>query len=527
MPDSPFHAYQLPPNPGAVAPLRPVDWSRYRRSWTDDGSDCISSAFEEALRLQHGEDAPDLPDLEAAYRQWHPDWDDDPSTMRLDWYWEALRSIGVPVEALHQAGDIVDQIVDRLDRGYFPTAWVYLWNVYTGQWLHHAIVAVAHYDNWIVFYDPQRGFGWEYDKTLFRQTGLDGATSGYVYAAFWEGAAIPEVTMEPIKKSMMLWQYDHCAERTVAHWVTTLRLGGIDCFRVKSHDGLTLMGKVRGYSHPLAPVSLDEIERQYETFGAEGIVYMPWCNPLGRDVKAEAALAVEVAKRCGNRLDVDIEVGDEFWDVHNPAIGNARIPEYFERIANAGIEIIVDTAMFEGWVEALRLAEIATLIKRLLSQSYWVGFGKPYRDVIAHDVAEMRRTGVREFGIVGDARATRDEMARATAYAQELGAVEWSCWAADMATPETYAGFALIPAAPFLDAPPPPADNDATYRLIRAEFAEIVFAANEGARLSTPGNEGGPIDVSDQDAVNGIVHAVQVIQRHAIKAVDHAAQVRV
>lgn len=187
MPDSPFRAYKLPPNPGAVAPLRPIDWSRYRRDWLDDGTDCISSSFAEALRLQHGEDAPDLPDMEAAYRQWHPGWDDDPASMRLDWYWAALLSIDVRVEALHQLGDIVDQIVDRLDRGYFPTAWVYLWNGHTGQWFHHAIVAVDHYDNWIVFYDPQRGFGWEYDKTLFRQIGLDGATSGYAYAAFWEG----------------------------------------------------------------------------------------------------------------------------------------------------------------------------------------------------------------------------------------------------------------------------------------------------------------------------------------------------
>lgn len=502
-----------PPQPLTSPGLAPVDWSRYRRSWTDDSNDCISSSFEEALRLQHGDDAPDLPDMEAAYRLWHPGWDDSPDTMVLEWYWEALNSIGVYVEALHQLGDIVDQIVDRLDRGYFPTAWVYLWNGFTGQWFHHAIVAVDHYDNWLVFYDPQRGFGWEYDKTLFRQTGLDGATSGYAYAAFWEGPPTG-VTMEPMKKSVMLWQYDHTREKTVAEWVTTLRLGAIDCFRVKSHDGLALMGRV--YSHPLAPVSLDEIERQYEAFGAEGITYMPWCNPLGKDVPAEAALAVEVARRCGNRLDVDIEVGPEFWNVHNPAIGNRRIPEYFQRIADAGIEIIVDTAMFEGWVEALRLAEVAPYVRRLLSQSYWVGFGKPYRDVIAHDVAEMRRTGIGEIGIVADVRAKPAEFAAAAAYAQSLGCVEFSGWAADFATPASYDGYSCIPTAPFLDAPTPPINPDELWAAIVRIAGQVRATTDTLDYVARPGNT----EVTEQVALDESYRIASLWQTKAMEVHD-------
>ena len=294
--------------------------------------------------------------------------------------------------------------------------------------------------------------------------------------------------MNPMKKSIMLWQADHCREQTVADWGDTLALGDIDCIRVKSHDGLSLMGAF--YSHPLAPVSLDEIQRQYEEFGAGGIVYVPWCNPLGRDVPAEAQLAIDVARRCGNRLDVDIEVGPEFWDVHNPAIGNKRIPEYFQRIADAGIEIVVDTAMFDGWVEALRLVEIAPLVKRLLSQSYDIGFKTDYRRLFDHDVAEMRRTGVRELGIVLDARAGKGIAERA-AYAQSLGCTEVSCWAADMATPDTYHGFLMVPSEPFLDdvmPTPPPVPNDDLWTAMAHKSQSVRDSAVTLAELATPGD---------------------------------------
>jgi len=333
--------------------------------------------------------------------------------------------------------------------------------------------------------------------------------------------------MNPIKKSVMLWQFNNCGEQSVPEWGETLALGNIDCFRFKSHDGLFLMGTF--YSHPLAPNSLDDIQRLYEYFGEGGVVAMPWCNPLGKDVPAEATLAIEVARRCGNRLDVDIEVGPEFWDVHNPAIGNRRIPEYFQRIADAGVDIVVDTAMFDGWVEALRLPEITHLISRLLSQSYWIGFSKPYRDVISHDVAEMRRTGAREIGIVADVRASPAEFVAAAAYAQSLGCVEISGWAADMATHATYEGYLGVPLRPFVDqeVPPMPVDNDSLYRAIRSAAHEIAAANNEIMRLSWPGNEGGDVSITDSEAVGGIMSALDIIDRQRLVIVDKVAQVAV
>jgi len=254
-----------------------------------------------------------------------------------------------------------------------------------------------------------------------------------------------EGAMEPMKKSIMAWQLNNTREQTVREWVDTLRLGGIDCFRVKSHQHLNWMGNV--YRHPLAPAGLNEIERQYEAFLAEGIWYLPWCVPMGLNVAAEADLAIEVARRCGNRIDVDLEIGVDFWDTKR--LGTRGVVDYFARLKDAGLWVMVDTAMFEGWVEALALAEIAPYVDRFLSQSYWIGFGRSYEKVIRADVAEMRRFTAGEIGIVGDVRARPEEFEAAAALAQSLGCVEMSGWSTDMATPASYDGYNRIPSRPF------------------------------------------------------------------------------
>lgn len=333
--------------------------------------------------------------------------------------------------------------------------------------------------------------------------------------------------MEPIQKSVMLHQYNNCRENTAEDWVRTLSLGGIDCFRVKSHDGTDLMGAF--YRHPLAPVSLDEIQRQYEAFGQHGIAFVPWCVPTGRDVPAEAALAVEVARRCDNRIDVDLETGQGFWNV--PVVGNARIPEYFQRIKDAGIDIILDTALFEGWVDALRLAELAPYVRRILGQSYDVGFSQQrghtvdYRELFRHDVAEMKRTGIGEYGIILDARAGRGIAERA-AYAQSLGCVEVSCWEASFATPDTYAGFAAVPTKPFLEEAPP-VSNDDLYRAMMHEAETISDLADVIGHNATPGSEGGDTSITDAEAVAAIREAADSIDAARLRVVDLASQVRV
>jgi hypothetical protein len=118
----------------------------------------------------------------------------------------------------------------------------------------------------------------------------------------------------------------------------------------------------RAYESPLVPDSALALQRLYEAFEAEGITLVPWLEPRGRDVAAEARIAIAAAQACDGIVETDLEVGDAsgFWDVHR--LGNAGIVEYCQRIKDAGVTHYVDTACFEGWMEALAIPDIAPWI---------------------------------------------------------------------------------------------------------------------------------------------------------------------
>lgn len=448
-----------------AAPEKPIpdpNAPKPRRDWLDDGTDCISSAFAEAGRLTYGEDFPNLTAIETAYRRWHPDWDDTPGTMNLNWYWEALASLGITPIPLHdKPALLLERLVENVQAYRYPVTWIWLWSPADGHWLHHAVVVVDFRDGRIVFWDQQRGIGWAMTSGEFLSPGTDGQWSGDAWVLDYQPAPSPvpippveePTAMNPMKKSMMLWQANNCREQSVTDWKQTLDLGGIDTFRLKTHHHLTWMA--RHYQHPLAPDSLDTVQRLSEEFLGVGIWFTPWCVPMGLNVRQEADFAIEVARRCGNRIDIDLEPYKDFWYV--PQVGNGGIPEYFDRLKQAGIHVACDFDARSNLWHPLEIERISHLVDRFLTQSYWRGFGTSYESTIRHAVTVMRQIGAREMGIVADARAPRSEMVAAAAFAQSLGCVEWSCWAADMATPETYAGFALIPTDPmFADEEPGP-----------------------------------------------------------------------
>jgi len=312
----------------------------------------------------------------------------------------------------------------------------------------------------------------------------------------------------------MLWQADHCREQSVGDWVETLRLGDIDCFRIKTHQHLNWMANV--YSHPLAPTGLDQVQRDYEAFGEQGITYLPWCVPMGLDVAREADLAIAVARRCGNAIDIDLEIGEDFWDYRR--LGTRGIVDYFTRLKDAGIWVMCDTAMFEGWVEALALAEIAPFVDRFLSQAYWHGFGRSYESVIRHDIAEMRRFTTGEIGIIAHLGAPPAELAAGAALAQSLGAVEFSGWAADFANVASYEGYRLIPSAPFWPAPvpePEPVDEDAIW----AELTLIGRDAQAAGQALSAVSQVGDLSITVEDAIS-------TSHRVADEMTAHAARIR-
>ena len=69
--------------------------------------------------------------------------------------------------------------------------------------------------------------------------------------------------------------------------------------------------------------------------------------------------------------------------------------------------------------------------------------------------------------------------------------------------------------------------NDDLKLAIGAAAHEIAAAANEIMRLSRPGSEGGDVTITDNQAIDGVAYAAEVIAQERLKVVDLAGQVRV
>lgn len=274
--------------------------------------------------------------------------------------------------------------------------------------------------------------------------------------------APPEVMMNPIAKRMMVFDPDNLAEADFDQMSATLDLGGIDAFSPKFWNGLTFQGYNNGDRNTyLSPVSLDGCQRIYEEFGARGKLVIPWGVPQGRDWGVEAELAIQIAQRCGGRIETDLEVGgretatpaDDFW------IGPYdRIEDYYARLADKGLYVIcnVDVRGIRGRynnADALMLDRIAPYVNRFVSQSYDLYFGGVDWQRLYEDVAwYFNQIGAKEFGIVTEVAVGEGAYERAE-YAQQLGAVEFASWEAGNANANlaTYTGFARIPTKPYLE----------------------------------------------------------------------------
>lgn len=319
------------------------------------------------------------------------------------------------------------------------------------------------------------------------------------------------VTMEPIDKSMMNWRHAGLAEQSPADWARTLASGGIRIWKPKTHQHLAFINHARlnPDTGPLAIGSLADVQRQYEEYGALGIKLLPWCVPMLTDVAAEADLAIAVARLCGGQIEIDLEVGEDF--VSN-SLPRQRILNYFDRLNAAGIVPDLDTANLPGWFDALLIAQLVPKTRRLLAQSYWIGFKETYQYRLKFDADALLAAGAMNFGIVGDCRAGRAEMLAAASFAQELGAAEWSCWGAHFATPETYAGMALIPTREEA----PPVDKDTLWTQVVSAGHEVRDSADTAIYMATPGNT----EVSEQIALDELYRISGIWQTKALEVRD-------
>lgn len=153
------------------------------RNWWDDGDDCLTGAFVTALILQHETEPPSHSYIESQYQRYHPDWDNRASTINLPLYWRVLREIGVWVEALHEAGDMIDNIATALAQGNVPVAWIYLQPGLVGPVWHHAVNITHYVDGYLELHDAQTGLTTWVSIQDFVAPAGEIRSSGYCYTA--------------------------------------------------------------------------------------------------------------------------------------------------------------------------------------------------------------------------------------------------------------------------------------------------------------------------------------------------------
>lgn len=155
-----------------------------------------------------------------------------------------------------------------------------------------------------------------------------------------------------MSKIVYAHQADQLAERSIAEFCQTLRLGAVDQVRIKVCQWLTWTGRFDdGPGWDIE--SMDALLEARNTFEAEGIEFFPWGCPMGLDaagdtavdaagVEAEAQRFAAIANACG-KVDLDIEPYAEFW----PALvgGDYRaVGPFFRRLRELAptAQIVVD-----------------------------------------------------------------------------------------------------------------------------------------------------------------------------------------
>lgn len=157
------------------------------RDWLDDGDDCLANAISTSLQLQNERRGSQIVMIENAYLALHPDWNNAASTIVMADFWRALFHVNIWTLALHDQGDLVDQVSAALALGRVPVLWVYLDDERTGKTFHHAVNCYEYVDGTLYCWDAQIGIVRELSLETFGSSTASGRSSGYGYVHTWIG----------------------------------------------------------------------------------------------------------------------------------------------------------------------------------------------------------------------------------------------------------------------------------------------------------------------------------------------------
>jgi hypothetical protein len=245
---------------------------------------------------------------------------------------------------------------------------------------------------------------------------------------------------------------------------------------VKTHDGATWMGDIA--PHPAAPRSSAGVAHLAQVYAAQGIDFLPWCVPTGRDLAGETARAVEVldglvAAGAPPRLVLDVEADATaaFWK-GTPADLRALVAGI--RAAHPQAELVLCHYQYDE----IGFAQIADLFAAFTTMDYWTDFGVRPETRLDWSYAHLAGVGRPvTWGLPGD--ATPADMTRALAWVRDHGgrAVIWRRGTTAAPVWAAVAAFAMP------EPPPPPKPGPDPRDTLIGEVRRWVADDAAGAEL--------------------------------------------
>jgi hypothetical protein len=194
---------------------------------------------------------------------------------------------------------------------------------------------------------------------------------------------------------------------------------------VKTHFGSSWMAAA--YTHPAAPAGVESVVHLARVYQAQGIGFVPWCEPAGRDVLGEVARACDVLEglqRAGAPLrlvfDVEAESSPHFWK-GSAADMRALVEGIRARFPDA------DLCLCHYQHDEIAFDRIADLFTSFSTMDYWNDFGTDpiARLTWSHQrLAPLGRPVI--YGLPGSAPA--GELARALAWVRDTGGGRAAIW---------------------------------------------------------------------------------------------------
>lgn len=241
-----------------------------------------------------------------------------------------------------------------------------------------------------------------------------------------------------MKIATFVWQFDEDYPGMSAD-DRALPIAEVWC---KTHAGPHWMASA--YVHPAAPAGADSVAHLVQVYGAQGIGFVPWCEPTGRDLPGEIARASEVLEgmtraRAAPRLvfDLEVEPTANFWK-GTPADLRALVAGIRDRVPRA------ELCLCHYQHDEIAFGAIADLFDSFSTMDYWNDFGV---DPLARlgwshgRLAGLGRPVI--YGLPGNAPTA--EMLRALAWVRDVGGGRAVIWRRGTTTAANWQAIAGCP----------------------------------------------------------------------------------